>query len=36
MAKALTNLPALRAQYRLVYSDELADVFVPQGKDQER
>jgi hypothetical protein len=36
MAKALQNLPALKAQYRLVYSDELADVFVPQGKDQER
>lgn len=36
MAKALTNLPALRAQYRLVYSDERADVFVPANKDQER
>lgn len=36
MAKALTSLPALRAQYQLVYSDELADVFVPAGKDQER
>ena len=36
MAKALTNLPALRPQYRLVYSDELADVFVPASKDQER
>ncbi len=31
MAKALVNLPALRAQYRLVYSDDLASVFVPQG-----
>lgn len=29
MAKALTNLPALRDQYRLVYSEELASVFVP-------
>lgn len=36
MAKALRNLPALSSQYRLVYSDEMADVFVPQGKDQER
>jgi hypothetical protein len=30
MAKALTNLPALSAQYRLVYSDNLAAVFVRQ------
>lgn len=30
MSKALTELPALRAQYRLVYSDEIASVFVPQ------
>jgi hypothetical protein len=30
MAKALTNLPALSAQYRLVYSDDIASVFVPQ------
>ncbi len=30
MAKALTNLPGLRAQYRLVYSDDIASVFVPQ------
>lgn len=29
MAKALTTLPALSAQYRLVYSDDQADVFVP-------
>jgi hypothetical protein len=36
MAKALTNLPALKAQYRLMYRDELADVFVPVAKDQER
>lgn len=32
MAKALTNLPALAAQYRLVYSDDIASVFVPQKK----
>lgn len=32
MAKALTNLPALSAQYRLVYSDDIASVFVPQNK----
>ncbi len=30
MAKALTSLPALSAQYRLVYSDDLAEVFVRQ------
>ncbi len=30
MAKALTNLPGLSAQYRLVYSDDIASVFVPQ------
>ena len=30
MAKALTNLPALRSRYRLVYSDDLASVFVPE------
>jgi len=34
MAKALTSLPALRAQYQLVYSDELADVFVPAGNER--
>lgn len=34
MAKALTNLPALSAQYRLVYSDDIAAVFVPQSRDQ--
>jgi hypothetical protein len=34
MAKALKNLPALRAQYRLVYSDELADVFVPASNER--
>ena len=32
MAKALRDLPALSSQYRLVYSDELADVFVPQNR----
>jgi hypothetical protein len=31
MAKALRNLPALSSQYRLVYSDERANVFVPQN-----
>lgn len=30
MAKALTSLPALNAQYRLVYSDDQAAVFVRQ------
>lgn len=30
MTKALMNLPALRSQYRLVYSDERASVFVSQ------
>ncbi len=35
MAKALRHLPALSSQYRLVYSDELADVFAPL-KDQNR
>ncbi|MGP8093894.1 MAG: hypothetical protein ACLP72_11290 [Candidatus Sulfotelmatobacter sp.] len=30
MAKALTNLPALSARYRLAYSDDLASVFVPK------
>jgi hypothetical protein len=34
MAKALTNLPALRTQYRLVYSDELAALFVPLGNER--
>ena len=34
MAKALRNLPALSAQYRLVYSDELACVFVPLNAGQ--
>ena len=31
MAKALVNLPKLSAEYRLVYSDDLASVFVPQA-----
>jgi hypothetical protein len=30
MTKALTDFPALRFQYRLVYSDELAAIFVRQ------
>ena len=34
IAKALTNLPALRSQYRLVYSDEIASVFVPVSHEQ--
>lgn len=29
MTKALTNLPGLKSQYRLVYSDDIASVFVP-------
>ena len=29
LAKALTNLPGLRSQYRMVYSDETASIFVP-------
>jgi hypothetical protein len=29
IAKALVNFPALRAEYRLVYSDEITSVFVP-------
>ena len=33
MAKALQKLPALRSQYRLAYSDNLADVFIPQSKN---
>ena len=32
MAKALRNLPALSSQYRLVYSDDVASVFVPQRR----
>jgi hypothetical protein len=34
--KALRNLPALRDRYRLVYSDDLADIFVPQSVDPSR
>ena len=30
MAKALTTLPKLSSQYRLLYSDDVATVFVPQ------
>jgi hypothetical protein len=32
MAKALATLPKLKSQYRLVYSDDLASVFVPQPR----
>jgi hypothetical protein len=31
MARALIKLPALSAQYRLVYSDEIASVYVPKN-----
>lgn len=34
MSKALTDLPALSARYRQVYSDEIASVFVPQTQQQ--
>jgi hypothetical protein len=34
MAKALRNLPALSSQYRLVYSDEMANVFVPASNER--
>jgi len=34
MAKALRNLPALSSQYRLVYSDEMANVFVPARNER--
>ena len=30
IAKALTNLPALRSQYKLIYEDDIASVFGPQ------
>ena len=33
MAKALTNLPLLEAKYKLVYSDDLASVFVGRAAD---
>jgi hypothetical protein len=36
MAKALRNLPALSSQYWLVYSDEMANVFVPANQDHNR
>jgi len=36
ISKALTHLPVLRAQYRLVYSDQFADVFIPQSQNQDR
>ena len=36
MAKALRNLPALSSQYRLVYSDEMANVFVPLRASSEQ
>jgi hypothetical protein len=34
MAKALTNLPLLEEKYKLVYSDDLASVFVGRSADQ--
>jgi hypothetical protein len=34
MAKALKLLPALSSQYRLVYSDDLADIFVPTRNER--
>jgi hypothetical protein len=34
MAKALRSLPALSSKYRLVYNDELADVFVPASNER--
>ena len=34
LSKALTDLPTLRARYRLVYSDEIASVFVPETQTQ--
>jgi hypothetical protein len=34
MAKALTNLPLLEAKYELVYSDDLASVFVGRAGHQ--
>ena len=34
MAKALRNLPALRSQYRLVYSDDMANVFVAASNER--
>ena len=34
IAKALTDLPGLKSQYRLVYSDEIASVFVPMNSER--
>jgi hypothetical protein len=34
MARALTNLPVLEARYKLVYSDDLASVFVGRAGNQ--
>ena len=34
IAKALTNLPGLKSQYRLVYNDEIASMFVPVGNER--
>jgi len=34
MTRALTNLPALEAKYKLVYSDDLASVFVGRAGNQ--
>jgi hypothetical protein len=34
MARALTNLPVLEARYKLVYSDDLASVFVGRAGSQ--
>jgi hypothetical protein len=34
MAKALRNLPTLSSQYRLVYSDEMANIFVAASNER--
>ncbi len=34
MAKALINLPGLKSAYKLVYSDEIASIFVPVNQSQ--
>jgi len=36
MAKALNSLPGLKSQYRLVYSDEISQVFVPATQNQKQ
>jgi len=36
MAKALVNLPGLKSHYRLVYSDEIARLFVPARMSDEQ